>query len=101
MKTLASRIARLATRARESVCPHTIASAVRSMSAELDPEAIAALVALLGHTHDAKDSVRGALLRYGESAEGSLRAVAADSSHAALLLEEMAFRDRLLQVGCF
>jgi hypothetical protein len=101
MKTVASRIAKLSTRARESVCPHTIASAVRAMTAELDPEAIPALVALLGHTHDAKGSVLRALLRYGDSAEASLRAVAKDSPLAALALEEMAFRDRLLQVGCF
>jgi hypothetical protein len=101
MKSIASRIDRLATRARESVCPSTIAGAVRAMTEELDPEAIPALIALLDHTHDAKESVRSALRRYGESAEGSLRAAAKDSPLAALILEEMALNDRFLQVGCF
>jgi hypothetical protein len=96
-----SRITRLAARARDSVCAHTIASTVRSMTAELDPEAIPALIALLDHQHDAKGSVRHALFRYGESAEGSLRAAAKDSPQAAPILDDIAFRERLLQVGCF
>jgi len=100
MKSISSRIARLALRARESVCPSTISGAVRAMSAELDPEAIAALIDLLDHKHDANDSVRRALLRYGDSAVDSLRA-AKDSAGAALVLEEMSLRDRFLQVGCF
>ena len=100
MKSVSSRIARLAARARESVCPSTIAGAVRAMTAELDPEAIPALIALLNHDHDDKESVRRALLRYGDSAVDSLRA-AKDSAGAALVLEEMSLRDRFLQVGCF
>jgi hypothetical protein len=70
------------------------------MTAELDPEAIPALIALLDHQHDAKGSVRRALFRYGESAESSLRA-AKDSPQAALILDDLAFRERLLEVGCF
>jgi hypothetical protein len=101
MKSIASRIDRLATRARESVCPSTIAGAVRAMTEELDPEAIPALIALLDHQHDDKESVRRALLRYGDSAVDSLRAAAKDQPLASLVLEEMAFRNRLLQVGCF
>jgi hypothetical protein len=71
------------------------------MSAELDPEAIPALITLLDHKHDGKDSVRRALVRYGESAEESLRAAAAKCPVASLILEEMALRERFLQAGCF
>jgi len=101
MKSVSSRIARLAARARESVCPSTIAGAVRAMTAELDPEAIPALIALLNHDHDDKESVRRALLRYGDSAVDSLRAVAKEQPFAELVLEEMALRNRFREVGCF
>ncbi len=101
MSPIASRIARLDARIRDSVCPHTIANLVASMTAELDPEAIPHLIGLLGHTHDGKDSVRRALLRYGDAAEDSLRAAATDCPAAEYLLDRMAHRARLREVGCF
>jgi hypothetical protein len=103
MKTahIASRIARFDARVRDSVCPHTIASLVGSMTAELDPEVIPTLVGLLGHEHDDRGSVRHALLRYGDSAADSLRAAIKTTPEAAEILREMALRERLLQVGCF
>jgi hypothetical protein len=103
MKSISSRIARLEARIRDTVCPNTIASLVGMMTAELDPEAIPALIGLLDHTHDGRESVRSALLRYGDSAVDSLRAHAASErcGRAQLLLDELAYRDRLLQLGCF
>jgi len=103
MNAISSRIARLDARIRDSVCPLTIASLVASMTAELDPEAIGSLIGLLGHTHDRKGSVRRALLRYGEAAEESLRAVVAAEGDgpAEALLEKLAYRARLREVGCF
>jgi hypothetical protein len=103
MKTTAlqSRIDRLEARISDSVCPSTIASLVRSMTRELDPEAMPALVRLLGHKHDARDSVRRALRRYGDHAEDSLRAAPTDCIAARYLLDELAVRARLQQVGCF
>jgi hypothetical protein len=99
--SISSRIARQGARIRDSVCPHTIANLVASMTAELDPEAIPALIGLLDHTHDAKDSVGRALLRYGEAAEESIRAAAKASAAAEYLLDRMAYRARLRELGCF
>lgn len=98
---ISSRITRFDARVRDAVCPHTIASLVASMTAELDPEVIPTLVGLLGHKHDAKESIRHALVRYGDSAEDSLRAAIKTAPGAAEILDDMAFRERLLQVGCF
>ena len=102
-QTVQSRIDRLDARIRDSVCPLTIAALVKAMTSELDPEAIPALLGLLGHEHDATDSVRRALLRYGESAEDSVRAhvAAEDCPIAQSLLETLAYRARLLELGCF
>jgi hypothetical protein len=96
-----SRVARLEARVRDSVCPHTIAFLVAAMTAELDPEAIPVLIGLLDHEHDAKESVARALLRYGESADDSLRAAAKSCGFAQLLLERLEYRIRLRRLGCF
>jgi hypothetical protein len=100
-KAIKSRIARLEASIRDSVCPLTIANLVVSMTSELDPEAIPVLIGLLDHQHDAKDSVIRALLRYGDSAEDSLRAAARRCALARYVLDELAVRDRLRQAGCF
>ena len=99
--TREARIARLAARAEKSLCSEVTASLVDVMSAEFDPEAIPALIALLGHAHDRTRSIHRALVRYGESAMDSLRAVADDEPRAARVLEDIAFQSRFLEVGCF
>jgi hypothetical protein len=107
MSPIQIRINRLESRIRKSICPFDIACLVKAMTEELDPEAIASLIGLLDHAHDAKESVERALLRYGEAAEESLRAhVAAGGSSttrvaAQMLLRRMELRARLAQVGCF
>ena len=108
MKTIQARIDRLEARIRDSVCAHTIASLVRAMTEELDPEAIVPLIRLLDHQYDANDHISGALLRYGAAAEDSLRAHGASKSaspvtrHAAReLLAEMAHSNRFAELGCF
>ena len=53
------------------------------------------------HARREGDSVRPALLRYGDAAEDSLRAAATDCPAAEYLLDRMAHRARLREVGCF
>jgi hypothetical protein len=103
MKSISSRIACLDARIRDTVCPQTIASLVRAMTSELDPEAIPVLIGLLDHDHDDLGSVRDALLQYGDSAVDSLRAHVAATRCAAAesLLEDLAYRARLSELGCF
>ena len=106
MNPIASRTARLARRIRDSHCPRDIARLVATMTDQLHVEAIPALIALLDHEHDSRDSVSDALLRYGESAEDSLRAVVATPpTHgecaAERVLDRMARQARFRQVGCF
>jgi hypothetical protein len=102
-----SRIARLTARIRNTRCPSTIAAFVAIMTDELDPEAIAPLIGLLDYEHDWEESVSRALLRYGESAEDSLRAIvtapapSATRTAAQDLLRRMAYEARLRQLGCF
>jgi hypothetical protein len=102
-----SRIARFDARIRNSCCPRTIAALVARMTEELDPAAISSLIGLLDYEHDSNDSVSRALLRYGEAAEESLRAVIAADPESATrivaedLLRRMAHRARLREVGCF
>jgi len=103
MTPIASRIARYESRIRDSISPLQIARLVERMTSELDPEAIPALLRLLEHEWDAKDSIGHALLRYGESAVDALRAhVAAHRTRTgAELLECLLLRNRLRQLGCF
>lgn len=108
MKTIQARTDRFEARIRDSVCPRTIRSLVRAMTADLDPEAIAALIRLLDHEHDDLGSIADALLRYGDAAEEAIGAyVSAPSAcavrrvHASELLSHFELRTRLFDVGCF
>jgi hypothetical protein len=104
--TIESRITRLAARVRDTACPRSTAVLVRTMTAHFDPEAIPALVGLLDLPCERVGSVERALVRFGEAAEESLKARAATGDDVAVMrathiLERIAYRARLRQLGCF
>jgi hypothetical protein len=103
--SIQSRIARLDARIRSTRCSRSIEVLVRTMTAHRDVEAIPVLIDLLDLEHDRRNAVERALVRYGESAEESVKAyplaTQMKSQSAIRVLCRIAHRTRLRRLGCF